>query len=147
MDEENDLDNPEDSYEEMQENNMDMNEDFVEGYGYPTPEARHNKHTFIHKAAFETSDTLKTTFLDKNEIGMPLLSIRFMLDLQKYAHHLDLPKLEEYWKEKIRSVTDSGMSNQGFAMNLNVTDKRDVSRKKLSGNINNLKQGKKEVKN
>ncbi|KKN59071.1 hypothetical protein LCGC14_0546260, partial [marine sediment metagenome] len=44
----------------------------------------------------------------------------------------------------ILNITDSGMSKEGFAMNLNVTKKMDMLRKKVRvNNIENLKGGKK----
>jgi len=53
-------------------------------------------------------------------------------------------KFADYFRQKILNITDSGMSKDGFAMNLNVTKKMDTIRKRVRENlIQNLQGGKK----
>ena len=52
-------------------------------------------------------------------------------------------KISNYFFMKALNMSDSGMSNQGFAMNLNVTRKMDTIRKRVSEeSLRNLKQPK-----
>lgn len=145
----------EDEKEEEMENTYDFQQELQDGYGAPEPEQKLNSHSFLHKAAFESNDTVRTTFLQEGELGRPLFTIRTMLDLEDIAVHYINPLLSalsldkshniiaSYFKTKVQNVTDSGMSNKGFAMNLNVTQKKDVTRKKTrEGAIQNLKGGK-----
>lgn len=135
-------DEMEDEQEDMMEDNMEMNQDLQEQYGYPTPEPKFNQHVFLNKAAFESEDTIRTTYLSEWELGRPTFTVRFLLDLYKMAEFELIPPTFEnskvkpynfiatYFKEKIQNITHSGMSNKGFAMNLNVTQRRDVTKKR-----------------
>ena len=49
--------------------------------------------------------------------------------------------IANYFYNKIQNVTDSGMSNMGFSMNLNVTRKMDATRRKSQASMDNLKGG------
>ncbi len=140
----------EDAREEQAEDDMEYNKELLEAYGYPTPDPKYNQHVFLHKAAFESADTVRTTFLSKEELGRPLFSVRFMLDLKILADHMlanpfsnpnPQNKISQYFLDKVQNVTSSGMSNEGFAMNLNVTQKRDMIRKKIR-DISGLKNQK-----
>ena len=133
--------------EDLEEQQLDSEEDRLllqnqlqEGYGSPSPVDLQNQHTFLHKAAFANPDTLRTTFLTEYELGRPLFSIRFLLDLEDISKHYldDVAKelkvnnlIAIYFGEKRMNVTDSGMSNKGFSMNLNVTRRMDTTRKRL----------------
>lgn len=143
-----------DQKEEDMEEQMELSQEFGSDYGAPEPEQKLNSHSFLHRAAFDSSDTTRTTFLQDGELGKPLFTIRTMLDLEDISNHYINPLLAQfgltkedniissYFKSKIQNVTDSGMSNKGFAMNLNVTQKKDVTRKKTrDNNIQNLKGG------
>ena len=131
--------------EEVQEDAMlDQMEDqeaWREAYGAPEPEEQVNSHVFLNKAAFESPNTTRTTFLSESELGRPLFSARFMMDMEDIAKFYIDPvckklgydpkkenKIAKYFWEKLQNVTDSGMSNKGFSMNLNVTKKTDMSR-------------------
>lgn len=144
----------EDHKEEMMEDDMELNRELAESYGSPSQDPIYNPHSFLHRAVFDLDDTLKTTYLDQYELGRPFFTVRFMLELYKNAlnssiitsegKELKLDKLAEYFRQKIKNVTDTGMSNQGFAMNLNVTQKRDTTKRRR--NLSNLKnQERKEV--
>jgi hypothetical protein len=142
---------------EADEDRMQRAQEFQEGYGYPTPDEKHNQHTFLNKAAFDSTNTVRTTFLDKEEIGKPLFSVRFLLDMEDVANHYINPiadhlskndkkaenRISQYFFMKVLNITDSGMSKEGFAMNLNVTKKMDTTRRKLSAeSLKNLKRRK-----
>lgn len=143
--------------EEKSWENFENQQDFMESYGAPEEEAKINAQSFLHKAAFDSKDTVRTTFLHEGELGRPLFTVRFMLDMEDVAKHYldDLPlklgykvrvpnRISNYFNSKIQNITSSGMSNKGFAMNLNVTQKRDINRQKTRENpIENLKGGRK----
>ncbi len=81
-----------------------------------------------------------------------MFNVRFLLDMEdiskfyldEMAKKLNITnKVAEYFRDKINNITDSGMSKDGFTMNLNVTKKMDTVRKKVRENpIENL-QGRK----
>ena len=158
----------EEELEELQEMQEDIAQDtaddqredtleWQEAYGSPEPEEKHNQHTFLSNAV-KAEDTTRVTYLDEWELGRPMFSVRFLLDMEDISKfYLDemvkelSSKGEEinnnianYFHQKILNITDSGMSKEGFAMNLNVTRKIDMLRKKVRiNNIENLKGGKK----
>lgn len=137
---------------ETEEDRLLRAQDIQEAYGYPTADEKHNQHTFLSKAAFESDNTIKVTYLDKEELGIPLFSVRFLLDMEDVANHYLNPiaehlkgmnKISDYFFKKVLNITDSGMSKEGFAMNLNVTRKMDTTKKKLSeASLKNLKRRK-----
>ena len=144
----------EDALEDSQEDQLDNTQDYHEAYGAPEPEEKYNQHTFLSKAV-EKKDTLRVTNLNEFELGRPMFNIRFLLDMEDISKfYLDemakklgiTNKVAEYFRDKITNITDSGMSKDGFAMNLNVTKKMDTVRKKVRENpIENL-QGRKKRK-
>lgn len=153
----------EEQIEELKEQQADEQEDadedrtlndseYRESYGYPEEDKRHNQHTFLNKAAFESQDSTKTTFLRQEELGRPLFSVRFLKDMEVISeHYLDwiakelgcFNRVRLYFKNKAMNITDTGMSNEGFSMNLNVTRKMDSTRTKIKNPIQNLQGGKK----
>ena len=60
-----------------------------------------------------------------------------ILDLQNGIAH--------YFGEKTENITASGLSNKGFAMNINVTRKMDATRKRTRDSIDNLQGGQKRI--
>ncbi len=146
----------EDADEDKMEDQVELSQDMQELYGAPTESQQHNQHTFIHKAAFDSRDTIRTTYLSKDELGRPLFSVRFLLDLHKIASYYLDPILAElkldpkkyngianYFWQKNQNITNSGMSNEGFSMNLNVTQKKDMVRRRIRTiQQSNLKGGK-----
>ncbi len=148
----------EDASDDTQEDQFANSQEFQEAYGSPEPEEKMNPSSFIHNAAFKSTDTLRTTFLTEWELGRPMFNVRFLLDMEDISKfYLDEMveelsdenkqmenKVADYFKQKIMNITDSGMSNEGFMANLNVTKKMDTVRKKVRvDNIQNLKGGKK----
>ena len=135
----------EDFQEDLQDDRHLSDNEWQEDYGFPQEEEKHNAHTFLHRAV-EAQDPLRTTFLTTEELGRPIFTARFLLDIEDMAIHYINPlckalgmnpqthnKLAIYFNEKTKNMTASGMSNKGFAMNLNVTRRMDATRKRLKG--------------
>lgn len=133
----------EDKAEDMSEDQFQLSKEVQEAYGSPEPDEKQNQHTFLHKATFDSPDTVKTTFLSESELGRPLFNVRFLLDMHDISKYYLDPILKDlrlepqhngianYFWEKIQNITGSGMSNKGFSMNLNVTRKMDTVRKRI----------------
>lgn len=143
----------EEQAEDVFDENQMLNKEFAEGYPIPEPEEKINSAAFLNKAAFQSKDTVKTTYLSEGELGRPLFNVRFLLDMHDITkHYLDdmikelnhtlneeekdkviqiENRIANYFLEKVRNITDSGMSNKGFAMNLNVTRKMDSTRARV----------------
>lgn len=147
--------NAEESQIDQFENSMDLNEE----YEAPHQEERQNQHSFLHRATFANPDTLKTTYLDREELGKPVFTVRWLLDMESLAeHYLDslaelysagdikINRISLYFRNKVLNITDSGMSKEGFVLNLNATKRVDINRKRYTGNIENLKVGSKPVR-
>lgn len=142
--------------EDSELDRMELGKEYQEGYEEPQADERQNQHSFLHKAAFDAGDTVKTTFLTQEELGRPLFSVRFLLKLKTIARHYIDPlcteleldphkdnKIAIYFQDETENISSSGMSNEGFAMNLNVTKKMDAVRRRIRDPIENLKGGKK----
>jgi len=138
--------------EDAELDRIELSQEMQDAYGAPEPEEVQNQASFLHKAAFYSPDTIRTTFLHESELGRPLFSVRFIMELENLSEYylqelcetfnLD-NKIKEYFHQKRETVTSSGMSNKGFAMNLNVTRKIDATRKRMrESSIENLKGGK-----
>ncbi len=119
-----------DNREDQAEESMELSQEMQEQYGSPEPDEQHSTHTVIDRALFKSPETLKLTFLHESELGRPLFSVRFLLDLQKAAAHSSLERISHYYKNKVENITGSGMSNKGFMMNLNVTRRKDMTRRR-----------------
>jgi len=143
----------EEEKEEAMEDQEDLRQDMMDTYPVPEPEEMVNSHSFLHKAAFGSGNTVRTTFLSESELGRPLFNIRFLSDMEDIAKHYVDPLLKKYgmktkqnlialyfWNKR-ENVTESGMSNKGFAMNLNVTRKVDATRKRVRPNFEGMKGG------
>lgn len=140
----------EDDTQDSQDEQMLNTQEFQEGYGAPEPEQAFNKHAFIFESLKEEHPE-KITYLNESELGRPLFNMRFLLDIEDISkYYLDdllgkygiKNKISAYFRDKIKNTADSGLSNQGFIQNMNITSKMDTLRKRVRGNINNLKGGK-----
>ena len=146
-------DQREEQIEDQAQDQAEFSQEFQEAYGAPEPEVKMDAHAYLWKSSFDHGDTLRTTFLSELELGRPLFTVRFLLDMEDIAKFYIDPmakalnvdnKIAHYFWEKVQNVTSSGMSNQGFSPMLSVTRKMDVTRKKIKGNIENLKGGKRQ---
>lgn len=138
-----------DEAQDSQDESMINQQEFQEAYGVPEPEQSFNKHAFLFES-LKQDNPEKVTFLHSGELGRPLFTVRFMLDMEDIAiSHLDdllkkynLPnKISSYFRAKIENTADSGMSNEGFIQKLNVTQKIDMKRTRVK-NLANLQGGK-----
>lgn len=155
-----------DETEDAAEDNADLQQAIIEEYGSPDPDVEKSAQAYLHRSSFEAVDTLRTTFLHQGELGKPLFTVRFLLDMEDIANFYIDPlvkelndqmrkakqeeddedeeeisnKISNYFWEKIQNITSSGMSNEGFGPNLSITKKIDMSRKKFKGNLDNLRQ-------
>ncbi len=100
----------EDMAEDAQDDQLENQKDFAEAYGAPEPEEKQNQHSFLHNAAFHSGNTIRTTFLNQEELGRPLFNVRFLLDMEdiskfyldKIAKELDVEnKVSDYFLQKI----------------------------------------------
>jgi len=138
-------DDKEDDLLENLENNYGLTQEVQDGYSERDKDEKQNAHSFLHKATFENKDTIRTTYLKDHELGKPHFNVRTLMDLESISkYYLDpiiisLLKLSpnshngiaNYFKAKRSNITDSGMSNDGFSMKLNVTQKRDTTKQRV----------------
>ncbi len=138
-----------DEAQDSQDEQMMNTSEYQEGIGIPEPEQLFNKHAFLFSSLGQESPE-KVTYLTGGELGRPLFTVRFMLDMEDIAKsHLDNlfekhgvhNKISAYFRAKIENTADSGMSNEGFIQRMNVTQKVDMKRTRVR-NIENLKGGK-----
>ncbi len=137
-----------DEAQDQQDESMINTQEFQEGMGME-PDMPFNQHTFLANS-LDQENPEKVTFLSTSELGIPLFNMRFLQDIEDVSkHYLDglckeygvENKISEYFRAKIKNIADSGMSNQGFIQNMNVTKKVDMTRTRKR-NIDNLKGGK-----
>ena len=128
-----------DDKEDTDEEQSLTNQEIQDAYGHPEPEERHNQHTFISNSLHQPNPE-KVTFMTQSELGTPLFNMRFLLDIEdicKYyldeiAKDLQVDnKIAEYFREKVKNISDSGMSNDGFLQKLNVTKKMEATRERI----------------
>lgn len=120
----------EEETEDKTEDSMELSQDIQEQYGSPEQEQRDNQWSITRKA-IDNKDTLRVTYLSEQELGKPFFSVRFLLDLQDLALHYNCDRVATYFQNKISNITDSGMSNKGFIMNLTATQKRDQVKRRI----------------
>ena len=70
----------EEKAEDATEDNAALNKELQELYGAPEAEEAQNAHSFLHRAAYGSEDTVRTTFLSESELGRPLFNVRFLLE-------------------------------------------------------------------
>ncbi len=138
-----------DNQQDTEEDRLLTQQEYNEGYGYPEEEKKHNQHEFLARSLI-FDEPEKVTFMSPSELGIPLFNLRFLLDVEDIIkHYLDEMakdlgvenKIATYFRDKIINISSSGMSNNGFVQNLNVTKKMESTRQKIR-NIDNLKGGK-----
>ncbi len=149
----------EDATSEGTEDSFLDQQEYMEAYGHPQPEEKINQHAFLNKAAFDTHNTIKTTYLTIEELGRPLFNVRFLMDMEDIAKHYLDPfislfeeekekkvvenKIANYFLMKAYNISESGMSHEGFTMNLNVMRQVQMTRRRERNPLENLKGGKK----
>lgn len=138
------IEDQEDDAEDTSEDNLELSQELNEQYATAgEPQTPFNQWQLIKKA-IEQDDTVRTTYLTKEELGKPLFTVRFLMDMEDVAHHYLKDMLIErgldpyhdnivarYLANKYQNISSSGMSNQGFTMNLSVTRKTDATKKRI----------------
>ncbi len=137
------------SLDAQEEQNM-TNQAFNEAHSVNESQEQYNSHNFLADS-INFGSPEKVTYLTEQELGRPLFSVRFLLDLEDICYyyiddlveiHGGSNKVALYFRRKVQNISDSGMSNEGFIQTLNVTRKMDMTRtKKKTNNIDNLKGG------
>ncbi len=147
----------EDATSEGAEDSFLDQQEYMEAYGSPQAEEKLNQHAFLNKAVFNTLNTVKNSYFTEEELGRPLFNVRFLMDMEDIAKHYldpfislfeneDKPvenKISNYFLMKAYNISESGMSREGFAMNLNVMRQVQMTRKRERDPLENLKGGKK----
>lgn len=137
-----------DDSQDSQDEQMMNTHEFQDGIGVPEPDQQFNKHSFLF-SSLDQDKLEKVTYFSESELGRPLFNVRFILSIESLAHHhLDLlcyqygvpNKIASYFRQKVDDISATGMSNQGFLQKLNVTQKMDMTRKRIR-NLGNLKGG------
>ncbi len=140
------LDESQDQQDEQMSNSQEFQDSMM-----TEPDMPFNQHTFLANS-LDQENPEKVTFLSTSELGIPLFNMRFLQDIEDVCkHYLDglckeygmENKISNYFRAKIINISDSGMSNQGFIQNMNVTKKVDMTRTRKR-NLDNLKGGKKQ---
>ena len=121
----------EDNFYQQAIDRAEVNAEVAEEYGAPDQPEKLNQFSIL-KSAFDSKDNLKTTFLRREELGKPLFSVRFYQDCATLCELYGAELVKTYFKNKVQNIAASGMSNEGFAMKLSVTNKRDVTRRHVS---------------
>lgn len=137
----------EDSIEQSEDDTINRNS-FQDALGIPEAEPKYNQHTFLANSLF-LQNSEKVTFMTESELGRPLFSLRFLLDIEdickfyldEIAKEYELNnKIASYFRDKIDNICSSGMSHKGFVQNLNASKKIDISRSRIR-NLEPLKGG------
>lgn len=139
------LDEAQDQQDEQMVNSQEFQDSMI-----PEPDMPFNQHTFLANS-LDQENPEKVTFLSHSELGIPLFNMRFLQDIEDVCkHYLDgickqygvENKISQYFRAKIINIADSGMSNEGFIQNANITKKVDMTRTRRR-NLDNLKGGSK----
>lgn len=124
---------------------IDLREDLTDddNPGAPKPDPAFERYKFLTEAR-DNSETIRTSFVTKEELGVPLFSIRFWLDLELIATQKKLELLKRYLHGKALVTTDTGYSREGFFLNTSITRRRELARNKTkySQEVSNAKQQK-----
>lgn len=117
----------EEQKEEERELLEDMKEEDAEAYGVPEAEEKHDRFKFLTEIR-DGDDTIRTTYLTKTELGVPLFSVRFWLNLQLLAELKKYKIISDYLYNKALVTTHSGLSREGFLVNTTVTKRKEMTK-------------------
>lgn len=120
----------EDDAIENYEADKDLREDVAEAppgysdmYGAPSEQEQHNLHSFL-TGVLKADDRIKTSFLTVPELGKPVFSVRFWLNIASYSKLKGFDLVHNYAIQKAKNTTDTGLSREGFIINTSVTQKK-----------------------
>jgi hypothetical protein len=100
----------------------------------PTPEEKHNVHTFLNNVAV-ARDTTKTGNLSEEELGLPRLPVRTYQELALFCRNVaNMSYFADYLRAKGEILTSTSLSKNAKLINLAVLQKRG----NLSNHLNYL---------
>lgn len=120
----------EDKAESDRELMEEMKEEDAEAYGYPEAEEKFERFKFLSEVR-DREDTIRTSFLTKTELGTPLLPVRFWLNLKLLADLKRYDIVSGYLYNKAIVTTHSGLSREGFLLNIAVTKRKETAKRKI----------------
>lgn len=92
----------------------------------PTPDEKHNVHTFLHKVSI-SEDTTKTGNITAEELGVTKFSLRSYKELALVSDDLCNDDLwGSYFKKKAEILTATSLSRGGFLTQLAVIQRRQI---------------------
>ena len=112
----------------------------LKSYGSPTPEEKHNIHTFLNKIT-TSNDTTKTGFLSDIELGTTPYAERTYKNLSLMSDELANDDIwSKYFSSKAEILTATSLSRNAKLISLAVLQRReladmteDINKKKNSG--------------
>jgi len=117
----------EEAEEERREESKEAQEEeaaLAEAYGYPPEVEKPSAFAFFRKVV-ETPDTSKVSFLNKEELGGVRLSVRDYQTLANFEQFLGHDRVSAYFQAKAEIALRTGLSREGFLMNLAVTQRKE----------------------
>jgi hypothetical protein len=93
----------------------------------PSPEEKHNVHTFLLKVATE-DDTTKVGFLSQEEVGKPTYSERSLKDFAVISEKIiNNPFLADIFKAEAENLTATSLSKEGFLVRQATTQTKQIA--------------------
>ena len=108
------------------------NEEIIElqkflGTGSPTPDEKHNVHTFLYKVA-TSDDTTKLGNLNESEVGNPKLPIRTYKELALFCKDVaEMEYFSDYFLKLSEVITSTSLSKDAKLINLAVVSKKELA--------------------
>lgn len=99
-------------------------------------ESKQNIHSFLTQAIKEKDNT-KIGNVTNEELGSPSHTVRMYKEIAAFCNTIgDMPYMAEYYEEKANITLATGLSKEGFLLQLGVIQKRELT----TGNKNVLKE-------
>lgn len=99
----------------------------LKSYGSPTPEEKHNVHTFLN-SVMKSKDTTKTGFLTDIELGTTKYAERTYKNLELQSKELCNDEIwAEYFKNKAEILTATSLSRNAKLLSLAVLQRRELA--------------------
>ncbi len=103
-------------------------EEYIKSLGIaPTPEEKHNVHTFLHKVA-TADDTTKLGNLKEEEVGLPRHPLRTYKELALFCDEVaNMAYFSDYFNKKAEILTSTSLSKEALLLKLAVVTRREQS--------------------
>lgn len=133
VDEQEAEDRLEEELETQRELQEDLSEEDAREYGAPEPEQIFERFKFLTEVR-DRDDTIRTGFVNEEELGRPLFPVRFWNNLKAIAkmHNYDI--VSKYCRDKALNITSSSLSRDGFLLNTSVTKRKERLKSKKGYN-------------